>query len=170
LAVVRTLKVILDRLEPPAQRLEHSLQPWTTYLVLPVFALANAGIALGSGALKHLGQPVGLGIIVGLVLGKPLGVSLFAWLSSRLGLAEMPPDVGWRQFLSASFLAGIGFTISLFIAQSAFVDPGSLATAKSAILVASSISALLGWTLLNWTSPRYDRVTAGDEQVMDDRI
>lgn len=163
LAVVRTLKVILDRLEPPAQRLEHSLQPWTTYLVLPVFALANAGIALGSGALKHLGQPVGLGIIAGLVLGKPLGVSLFAWLSSRLGLAEMPPDVGWLQFLSASFLAGIGFTISLFITQAAFVDPGSLATAKSAILVASSISAILGWALLNRTSPRYDRVTAGDD-------
>lgn len=159
-AVVRTLKLILDRLEPPAQRLEHTLQPWTTYLVLPVFALANAGVGLGSAGGLDLAHPVSLGIIAGLVVGKPLGVSSFAWLATRLGIAELPAGVGWRQFLSASCLAGIGFTISLFITQAAFTDPQLLATAKSAILIASVASALLGWMLLNRISPRFDQQSA----------
>jgi NhaA family Na+:H+ antiporter len=155
--------MILDRMEPPAQRLEHDLQPWTTYLILPIFALANAGVVLSSGTGMNLGNGVSLGIIVGLVVGKPLGVSLFAWIATRLGLAEMPSDISWPQFLSASFLAGIGFTISLFFTQAAFTDPGLLATSKLAILIASLVAAGTGWVLLNLTSPRYDEVTGTSE-------
>jgi NhaA family Na+:H+ antiporter len=162
-AVVHALKMILDRMEPPAQRLEHDLQPWTTYLILPIFALANAGVVLGADTGMNLSNTVGVGIILGLVVGKPLGVSLFAWLATRLGLAEMPEDIRWPQFLSASFLAGIGFTISLFFTQAAFSDPQLLASAKLAILLASAIAAITGWVLLNLTSPRYDEITRSAE-------
>lgn len=161
-AVVHGLKTVLDRMEPPAQRLEHAFQPWTTYLILPIFALANAGVVLSAEAGSGLASPVSLGIIAGLVVGKPVGVSLFAWLATRLGLAEMPADIAWPQFLSASLLAGIGFTISLFITQASFADPRLLGAAKVAILIASVVSAVLGFVLLNLTSPRYDTVTAVD--------
>lgn len=161
-AVVRGLKTVLDRMEPPAQRLEHSFQPWTTYLILPIFALANAGVVLSADAGANLGSPVSLGIIVGLVVGKPVGVSLFAWLAARLGLAEMPGDLSWPQFLSASCLAGIGFTISLFITQASFSDPQLLGAAKVAILIASVMAAVLGVVLLLLTSPSYDRITAAE--------
>ncbi len=158
-ALVRALKTILDRMEPPAQRLEHELQPWVTYLILPIFALANAGVPLGGADGLALLNPVSLGIIFGLVLGKPIGVGIFAWLAARSGVAEKPLDISWRQFFSASVLAGIGFTISLFIAQAAFQDARLLSNAKIGILAGSILAAGVGWGLLNLNSPRYDTVT-----------
>ena len=152
-ALVRTLKTILERMEPPAQRLEHELQPWVAYLILPIFALANAGVPLGGADGLALLNPVSLGIIFGLVLGKPIGVAAFAWLATRTGIAEKPIDISWRQFLSASVLAGIGFTISIFIAQAAFQDPRLLSNAKIGILAGSIIAAGIGWGLLTVTSP-----------------
>ena len=160
-ALVRSLKTILDRMEPPALRLEHDLQPWVTYLILPIFALANAGVPLGGADGLALLNPVSLGIIFALLLGKPIGVGIFAWMATRIGVADKLADVSWRQFFSASILAGIGFTISIFIAQAAFEqDPGLLLNAKIGILAGSIIAALVGWGLLSWTSPRYDSVTA----------
>jgi NhaA family Na+:H+ antiporter len=160
-ATLNTLEVVADRMRSPAQRLEHDLNPWTTYLILPLFALANAGVVLsGEGAGQpSLFDPIGVGILFGLVLGKPLGISLFSWLAVRLGWAELPSGVGWPQLFSASWLAGIGFTISLFITNAAFPDPALQATAKLAILTASLLAAGLGWGLLRLTSPQYDRVT-----------
>jgi NhaA family Na+:H+ antiporter len=160
-ATLNTLEVVADRMRSPAQRLEHDLNPWTTYLILPLFALANAGVVLsGEGAGQpSLFDPIGVGILFGLVLGKPLGISLFSWLAVRLGWAELPSGVGWVQLFSASWLAGIGFTISLFITNAAFADPALQATAKLAILIASLLAAGLGWALLRLTSPQYDRVT-----------
>jgi NhaA family Na+:H+ antiporter len=158
-ALVRALKTILDRMEPPAQRLEHELQPWVTYLILPIFALANAGVPLGGADGLALLNPVSLGIIFALVLGKPIGVGIFAWLAARTGVAEKPLDISWRQFFSASVLAGIGFTISIFIAQAAFQDPRLLSNAKIGILAGSILAAGVGWGLLNLNSPRYDTVT-----------
>jgi NhaA family Na+:H+ antiporter len=96
-ALVRALKTVLDRMEPPAQRLEHELQPWVTYLILPIFALANAGVPLGGADGLALLNPVSMGIIIGLVLGKPIGVATFAWLAERTGLAEKPFDISWRR-------------------------------------------------------------------------
>jgi NhaA family Na+:H+ antiporter len=126
-ATLNTLEVVADRMRSPAQRLEHDLNPWTTYLILPLFALANAGVVLrgegaGGAGQPSLINPVGLGILFGLVLGKPLGISLFSWLAVRLGWAELPLGVGWLQLFSASWVAGIGFTISLFITHAAFPD------------------------------------------------
>ena len=158
-AAVQVLETITDRMQSPAQRLERDLSPWATYVILPLFALGNAGVDLrGEGSLNLL-DPVALGIILGLVLGKPLGITLFSWLAVKVGLAELPAGVTWRQLFSASWLAGIGFTISLFIANTAYTDPAVIATAKLAILIASVLAAVLGWVLLSVTSPRYDTVT-----------
>jgi NhaA family Na+:H+ antiporter len=163
-ATLNTLEVVADRMRSPAQRLEHDLNPWSTYLILPLFALANAGVVLGGGGAGATGgpspfNPVSLGILCGLVLGKPLGISLFSWLAVRLGWADMPSGVAWAQLFSASWLAGIGFTISLFITNTAFNDAGLQATAKLAILLASLLAAGLGSGLLLLTSPSYEEVT-----------
>ena len=161
-ATINTLQVVSDRMRSPAQRLEHDLNPWSTYLILPLFALANAGVVLsgaGAGGQLSLFSPVSLGILCGLVLGKPLGVSLFSWLAVRLGWAELPAGVGWTQLFSASWLAGIGFTISLFITNAAFGDPALRADAKLAILIAATLAAGLGWGLLRLNSPLYNQVT-----------
>lgn len=152
-ATLQRLETIADRMQSPAQHLEDALQPWSTYLILPIFALANAGVALGGTGSVSLSHPVSLGIIAGLVVGKPLGISLFSWVAVRLGLAEKPGGVSWRQFVSASCLAGIGFTIALFFAGAAFDDPALQAGAKLAILLGSIMACLVGCILLVLSSP-----------------
>jgi NhaA family Na+:H+ antiporter len=157
LSVVQTLEVILERLQSPAQRLERDLTPLTTYIILPVFALANAGVALNLMTIDDLFSPVSLGIIAGLVIGKPLGISVFSWIALRSGFAELPGDVNFRQLVSASFLAGVGFTLSLFITGAAFDDPAILASAKLGVIVASLLAAGLGALLMTLTIPLADR-------------
>jgi len=152
-AAVSTLEEITERMQSPAQRLEESLTPWSTYLILPIFALANAGVAINPDSVKTLPSPLSLGIIFGLVVGKPLGIGLISYGATRLGLASLPGGVQWRQFLSAGVLAGIGFTMSLFITNAAFSDPMVQETAKLAILAASILAAALGSVLLYFTSP-----------------
>ena len=147
-AIVQTMETILERMQSPAQRLERALAPWSTYLILPIFALANAGVEINLNATQQLLSPVGLGIILGLVIGKPLGISLLSWIAIRTGLAEMPGDLHFKQLMSASLLGGIGFTLSLFIANAAFVDSGMLAAVKISILVASILAGILGWAAL----------------------
>lgn len=158
-AVIQTLETITDRMQSPARRLERDLHPWTTYLIVPLFALANAGVVVNAEAVQNLLNPVSLGIILGLVVGKPLGITLFSWLVVRIGLADLPTGVSWPQLFSASWLAGIGFTMSLFIAGAAFEDAALLDTAKLAILVASILAATAGWVLLSITSPGYEHTT-----------
>ena len=143
-ALVQTMETILERMQSPAQRLERTLAPWTTYLILPVFALANAGVVIDVNAARQLLTPAGIGVILGLVIGKPLGISLFSWIALRSGLAEMPGDLHFRQLAGASFLAGIGFTLSLFIADAAFADSALLAPVKLSILVASILAGAIG--------------------------
>ncbi len=153
-AAVSTLEEITERMQSPAQRLEETLTPWTTYLILPLFALANAGVAINPDSLGTLTSRLSLGIILGLVVGKPLGIGLISYGATRLGLAKMPGGIEWRQFISAGFLAGIGFTMSLFITNAAFSDPQIQEAAKLAILVASILAAAIGSALLTLTSPR----------------
>jgi NhaA family Na+:H+ antiporter len=135
--------------EAPLQRLEHALHPWVAFAIMPVFALANAGVILPPDLLDTLTNPITLGIIGGLVLGKQVGITFMAWLVTRLGISQKINGVSWRQIYGASLLAGIGFTMSLFISNLAFSDPALLANAKVGILVASAISAVLGWVILN---------------------
>ena len=133
---------------PVAERLESSLHPWTSFGVVPVFALANAGVPVGAGALGDaLTSPVGLGIVGGLVAGKTLGITLGARVAVRFGLGRLPEGVSWRQLVPVAALAGIGFTVSLFISGLAFDDASLRESATLAILVASVLAAVLGSAL-----------------------
>jgi NhaA family Na+:H+ antiporter len=151
-AAAHTLEAIAERIQTPAQRLEHSVTPWATYLVLPLFALANAGVSLSGNVAQAVTSPIGLGIIAGLVLGKPVGITLFSWLAIKIGVAEMPDRVTWLQLFSAVCLAGIGFTMSLFIANSAFSSATLLSFAKISILMASLLAGVIGAALLSLTT------------------
>jgi NhaA family Na+:H+ antiporter len=134
----------------PLQRIEWALHPFTTFAVLPAFALANAGIPLtGAG----VGSPVALGIILGLVAGKLAGVALAAWLAVRTGIADLPAGVGWRHVIGAGALAGIGFTMSLFVANLAFDTAVEADQAKSAIFVASIVAGVIGYAMLRFWAP-----------------
>ena len=141
-------RAILTSNDSPMLRLEHALIPWNRYLIMPVFALANAGVALGGGAARSLVAPVSLGVIFGLVIGKPIGIVLFSWLATRTRLAAMLDGIGWRQIVGVGMLGGIGFTMSLFIANLAFGDGPVLETAKVGILVASVVSGIAGAIVL----------------------
>ena len=158
-SMINTLETITDRMQSPAQRLERDLNPWTTFLVLPIFALANTGIDLELSSLSSIFHPVALGIILGLVIGKPLGITLLAWLAIKFGIAEMPEDISWSQFISAGVLAGIGFTMSIFLTNTALTDPDLIGIAKIGILTASIIAAVLGVFLLNKNRSHYDGIT-----------
>jgi NhaA family Na+:H+ antiporter len=138
----------LVRNESPMLRFEHALMPWNKHVIMPVFALANAGVVLGAGAARALTDPISLGVICGLVFGKPIGIVLFSWLATRSRLAAMLDGVSWRQVIGVGMLGGIGFTMSLFIANLAFGDTPALETAKVGILAASVASAIAGVVVL----------------------
>jgi NhaA family Na+:H+ antiporter len=141
-------------LRPPGLTLEQELHPIVAFLVLPVFALFNAGVAIEGGLTTTLGRPVALGILGGLVLGKQIGVVLFAWLAVKTGRASMPEGVTWGHLYGAGCLAGIGFTMSLFVADLGFPDEGLVAQAKVAILAASLLAAAWGGLWLHVRLPR----------------
>ena len=144
---LRTLDAIHARTESPADKLLRSVEPWSSYGVLPIFALANAGVAWSAGVLEGQGRLIGA-IALGLVLGKPIGIVVAAWLAVRAGVAAKPDAYSWRQLCGAGALGGIGFTMSLFIAGVAFPDPADYAAAKIAIFLASLIAAGLGVLIL----------------------
>jgi len=127
----------------PADRLEHALHPWVAYLIMPLFALANAGVPLGDAGLGAETLPVFGGIMLGLVFGKPVGVLLVSWLIVRLGLGELPPGIGWRHIFVVGLVAGIGFTMALFIAQLALPPGPLLETGKLSVLIASGAAAVI---------------------------
>ena len=127
-------------------QLEHALHPWVTYAILPLFALANAGVAATSVDAVRGAAP--LGILAGLFVGKPVGVFLASALAIALRLAERPTGVSWRQLLGVSCLCGIGFTMSIFISALAFAEPATLDAAKLAILGASILSSIAGALVL----------------------
>jgi NhaA family Na+:H+ antiporter len=154
-----TLEAMAERMQTPAQRLERNLLPWVTYVILPIFAFANAGVTLQGDFVNTVTNPIALGIILGLLVGKPLGIGFFSWLAVKSRLADLPMNVGWRQLISTSFLAGIGFTMALFIASAAFADPALLSIAKLSIILASLLAGLVGSVLLMFTSSARDSTT-----------
>ena len=121
-AALHALNHAAYKLEPPLHELEHALHPWVVFAIMPLFALANAGVPLGGDIVEALTSPVALGIVLGLVVGKQLGITLFAWLAVRSGVSELPEGIGWRHVYGAGWLAGIGFTMSLFISDLAFSE------------------------------------------------
>jgi NhaA family Na+:H+ antiporter len=134
----------------PLERIETALHPWVSYAIMPLFAFANAGVALDAGGFA---DPVAVAVIAGLGIGKPVGIFLFSRLAVAAGLARLPEGVGWRMLFGGGVLAGIGFTMALFIAGLA-LEGAALEAAKVGILAGSLASALCGMALLHAFSPR----------------
>jgi len=143
----RKLDAIHSRLESPADKLLRTVEPWSSYVVLPVFALANADVTLSLGVFEGRGRLIAA-IGLGLVVGKAVGMLLAAWLAVQSGIAEKPEAYSWRQLSGAAALGGIGFTMSIFIAGVAFPDQADYAAAKIAIFLASLIAGALGALIL----------------------
>jgi NhaA family Na+:H+ antiporter len=151
---VSALETACERVQTPLQRLEHEMHRWVTFGIMPLFALANAGVTLGSGFAASLADRISLGVIAGLVLGKQIGITGFAWLAVRAKLASLPSGASWRQIYGAGWLGGIGFTMSLFIASLPFGDSPQLNVAKIGILTASLVAGIAGWILLRFAGPQ----------------
>jgi NhaA family Na+:H+ antiporter len=139
---------------PPGIALEHRLHPVQSFLILPLFALFNAGVILGGDAWGQSTDPIAIGIILGLVLGKQIGVIGFSWIAIKSGWADLPEGVEWTHIWGVSCLAGVGFTMSLFIAELAFDDPLLIGKAKLGILEGSLIAGALGYWLLRRSLPK----------------
>lgn len=148
LSIVDKIENNCEKILTPLQRFEHGLHPWVSFFIMPVFALANAGVTIGSGLSSSLTHPVSIGIILGLFLGKQIGIFGFSYLAVKLKLASEPEGVSWKKIYAAAILAGIGFTMSLFIANLAFTSPELLDTAKVGILSGSLISGIVGFIIL----------------------
>jgi NhaA family Na+:H+ antiporter len=141
-------------MRPPGLTLEESLHPIVALFILPVFAFWNAGVAMGGGVTALLESQVSLGIVLGLVLGKQLGITFFAWAAVRAGWAALPEDVTWPQVYGGACLAGIGFTMSLFVSELAFSAGTLLDEAKLGVLLASLVAAAWGYSFLRVRLPR----------------
>jgi NhaA family Na+:H+ antiporter len=138
----------------PSYILQHFLHKPVAFFIMPIFALANAGLVLESGWTQSFGTPIGLGILFGLLLGKPLGVMLGVWLGRRLAGGESAQNATWQHYLGAGLLAGIGFTMSIFITLLAFESPGEIMIAKMAIFAASLLAGLAGFIVLKTSKER----------------
>lgn len=134
------------------QRAEHGLHPWVAFGVLPLFAFANAGVSLSGFTPSKLAESVPLGIALGLMIGKPLGITGAVWLAVRYGMVRLPEGVGWVQILGVGAIAGIGFTMSLFIGTLAFPDGDRAADIRLGVILGSLVSALAGYLILSQTS------------------
>ncbi|HKY72003.1 MAG TPA: Na+/H+ antiporter NhaA [Nitrospira sp.] len=153
LEVTQRLETAVKNVATPLQRLEQALHPWVTVAVMPVFALANAGVTLDAGIAGTLVSPVTLGVLVGLLIGKPVGVLLASGIIIRSEVAKMPDGVRWPHLTGVGFLAGIGFTMSLFITDLAFGQAEASISAKIGILLGSALAGLIGWTVLRRVRP-----------------
>lgn len=147
-SIVLELEDLCEQVQAPLQKLEHQLHGWVTWLIMPIFALANAGVALSLSSLRGPALPIFLGVVAGLVVGKPVGLVGASWLAVRFGWADLPAGVSWSHMLGAGLLAGIGFTMSIFIASLGLTTPEAQAAAKAAILLASLIAGAAGLLLL----------------------
>jgi len=148
LSIVDQIENNCEKILTPLQRFEHGLHPWVSFFIMPVFALANAGVAVSDELGSALTHPVSIGIVLGLFLGKQIGIFSFSYLAVKLKLASEPEGVSWKKIYAASVLAGIGFTMSLFIANLAFNSPELLNISKVGILAGSLLSGIVGFIIL----------------------
>jgi NhaA family Na+:H+ antiporter len=153
-AALNAMRKLCREVAAPLQRLERALHPWVSYLILPLFALSNAGVKLDQNLMVAVSHPVSLGVILGLVIGKPVGITLFSWMAVKLKIAELPEEISWPQIHGAGWLGGIGFTMALFIGTLAFGESELLSMAKVGILVASVLAGSVGLILLARSSRR----------------
>jgi len=161
---LRSLTVQGNEVVSVAERLEDLLHPWTSYLVVPLFALANAGLSFTSFG-EGITSRVALAVVVGLVAGKLIGISLSAWVAARLNIATLPEGVTWSHVIGAAAVAGIGFTVSLFITNLAFIDEQLIVEAKLGILVGSVIAGVIGAAILarSWGNDELAATSSGEE-------
>ena len=136
----------------PLYKLEHSIEPWVNFMILPIFAFANAGVSFSGMKLNLLWDPVTLGIILGLFFGKQIGVMLFTYIGSLLKICKLPSDISWAQYYGLSLVTGIGFTMSLFIGSLAFTDPEYQTSVRLGVLIASLLAGVLGYLTLRLTT------------------
>ena len=148
LSIVDQIENNCEKILTPLQRFEHGLHPWVSFFIMPVFALANAGVAVSDELGSALTHPVSIGIVLGLFLGKQIGIFSFSYIAVKLKLASEPEGVSWKKIYAASVLAGIGFTMSLFIANLAFNSPELLNISKVGILAGSLLSGIVGFIIL----------------------
>ena len=148
LTIVDQIENNCEKILTPLQRFEHGLHPWVSFFIMPVFALANAGVTIGEGLGSALSHPVSIGIVFGLFIGKQIGIFSFSYLAVKFKIASEPEGVSWLKIYAASILAGIGFTMSLFIANLAFDSVDLLNIAKVGILAASLLSGIIGFIIL----------------------
>jgi NhaA family Na+:H+ antiporter len=147
-----TLPTTADDKESPLEKLEHALTKPVSFLIVPIFALANTNIRFEDGMVEGLFTALGMGIVLGLVLGKPVGILLISWLSVKLKISQLPDQAGWIHILGVGLLGGIGFTMSIFIGILSFADPLLVQEAKFSILAGSVLSGLLGYMVLSYSS------------------
>lgn len=151
LYAVQALELACHDVETPLQRLMHALHPWVAFLILPLFAMGNTGLIFrGIVFSEMVSNPVVIGVIFGLVVGKPIGIMIFSYLSVKTGLASLPQEVRWSHIFGGAMLGGIGFTMSLFLSELSFVDPQILDYARIAILAGSILSAVFGMSYLGF--------------------
>jgi NhaA family Na+:H+ antiporter len=154
-STLRELEELARESQPVSDRLEHTLHPWTSYLIIPIFALANAGVELSGDTIADAARsPIALGVAFGLMFGKPIGILLFSLAAVRLGIATLPAGVSWMMLGGAGMIAGIGFTVSLFISELAFDDAALIDEAKIGILAASAAMGVLGYLTLRTRVPK----------------
>ena len=147
-AAIHTLEAQCELVQSPLHRIEHNLHPWVSFLVMPLFAFANAGVGILGNIQPAIRHPASIGVALGLFIGKPVGILMFAWLSVRTRLAMLPSELSWRNILGAGCLCGIGFTMALFIATLAFGEGALLNMSKIGILGASLLAGICGSLLL----------------------
>jgi NhaA family Na+:H+ antiporter len=151
-SIVHSMEQVTEKATAPLQELEHALMPFVTFMIMPIFALANAGVVIAGDFMAVMANSVALGVVAGLVVGKPVGIFLFAWLSVKLKIAELPEGMTFTQIGAVGMLAGVGFTMALFISTLAWADESTIEIAKTGVLVGSLLSALIGSLLLYLTT------------------
>ena len=162
---MRTLEVVVRRLLSPSQRLERDLQAWLSYLVLPLFALANADIPLSAGALGLL-HSISLAVFLGLVIAKPLDITLGARVTVRISLASKPEDIAWRQLAGAGVLYGISFTMFFYHHRRLHQSRNNLVPAKLGVMLTSMLAGTAGWIVLRGALSKHSYNRAASEPAM----
>ena len=152
-AILGEIDVLSRHSEAPLERIERLVHPWVSFVVLPLFALANAGVSLsGEAASAALTSRVAIGVAAGLLFGKFIGLTGFAWAAVRLGFADLPKDATWRHLCGTALLGGIGFTVAIFVAGLAYSEEAMTDAAKIAIFFSSLVAAVAGWTFLRFAT------------------
>lgn len=165
LEALDNLEVYYDKVHSPLQYLEHKLHGFTSYIVMPVFALTNAGVLLSAVGGGSVIGPLSINIAIALILGKVLGIIIFAWIGLKLNITDLPVDTKWIHMVGLGLLGGIGFTMSMFISSLAYKDAGLLNHAKIGILIGSLLAGILGYLILKYTlKPRIAPADTNEEE------